>query len=82
MLIIFYFNQSKNNSIYLYDIINLIWYNSLKLTLPNNTPRTGITKSFTKEVTILLKAVQMIMPIDISNLFPLIANSLMIFILK
>ena len=26
MLIIFNFNQSKNNSIYLYDIINLIWY--------------------------------------------------------
>jgi hypothetical protein len=30
MLIIFNFNQSKNNSIYLYDIINLIWYYSLK----------------------------------------------------
>ena len=26
MLIIFNFDQSKNNSIYLYDIINLIWY--------------------------------------------------------
>jgi hypothetical protein len=26
MLIIFNFNQSKNNSIYLYVIINLIWY--------------------------------------------------------
>ena len=28
MLIIFNFDQSKNNSIYLYDIINLIWYYS------------------------------------------------------
>jgi len=31
MLIIFNFDQSKNNSIYLYDIINLIWYNKFKL---------------------------------------------------
>jgi hypothetical protein len=26
MLIVFDFNQSKNNSIYLYGIINIIWY--------------------------------------------------------
>jgi len=30
MLVIFDFNQSKNNSIYLYGIINIIWYNMTK----------------------------------------------------
>jgi hypothetical protein len=30
MLIIFDFNQSKNNSIYSYGIINIIWYKTLK----------------------------------------------------
>jgi hypothetical protein len=28
MTIFFHFNQLKNNSIYLQDIINLIWYNT------------------------------------------------------
>jgi hypothetical protein len=30
MLLIFDFNQSKNNSIYSYGIINIIWYYSNK----------------------------------------------------
>jgi hypothetical protein len=43
MLIIFDFNQSKNNSIYSYGIINIIWYNLLEKAKysPNSAKKVG-----------------------------------------
>lgn len=47
---------------------------SLKLTVPHNLTRMGITKTVTKEVTILLKVIPMMMLTAISDLFPLVAK--------
>ena len=57
---------------------------SLKLTVPHNLTRMGITKTVTKKVTILLEVIPMTMT-AISELFPLVTktiNSLINFIFK